>query len=1047
MTALAAPPSRVLPRGVRTALQLAGAIALGLVLSLTALSVPRQTRLSFESRPDPALVNGVAVTRGANGERVAVLGAESEFRFRAGARALAVRLRAAASGPGPLRATVFVNRTPAFTVELTTEWRDVHVPATLALPYQPLRVALRETPTPGPANGSVLVSEVEATASVETATAPASRRLRLWLALLFSAVIAAAWQACGVGQRRFARSFGVRAFAVGAMSLGPWLAVALGPAGLTRMIPTAAAAAVALAVVIALALRHPAPEGQDEPDLAGPSRPLLAFAALATVILLAFLSDAIFTGRVLSQGDTLFRYYPWAAYQPATYAEPRNALLGDIPQIFYPWLREAKLAWQRGELPTWTPYMFAGHPFLGAVQTAVFSPFTAIGILAPLPGATVWIAFARLFVAGLGMFVFVRGLGCRWSAACFAGLAFLLNPFSVGWLEHPESAAMAWLPWLLWAGQRAAHGTTRDGLLLSVAVALEISAGHPETAFKLFLFSVSYAVWCAWTAENPRSIRGFGGRVGRLAWAHLLGLVTLSIQLVPFLEYLFDSRAYLTRQVTPLNPFTVPPMTAITALVPSFFGSTAARTFQFAFTGTNPCEMQAYPGLVTWFLAAVAVASSPRDARVRFFSFAIIPAALIMYGVPGVHQFVSMLPVFKVTVLGRFGLVVITSAVALAAIGLDRLLAPAWPTQTSSRTARIVIGLAMLVAMSVAISVACYWRSLAGLGIIQTTTAAVAGSLALVFAATALVVLRLTGRLAAVPAAAAALLLITIDLFATGYDFHPAIPPSEVFPAIPEITRLQQEPGVFRVSGWGDALAANAGQAYGLQDFRGYDGIWPNRYDVLLEEAFGAEQPYQKATDARAVRLLDLLNVRYIFASPSDVLPEGHFTRLDWGKAPLYRNEGALPRVFLVDHYVVARDTEALRLVKGPGLDLSTCVVLEADLPAEERPQAGSMETDSATISAYAHRRVIVDTLAQRRRVLVFSDRFAPGWKATLDGRPLAIRRADYAFRAVSIPAGRHRVEFIYDPLSIRLGAWMSVAGLAAMVALGVATRRSRSGE
>jgi uncharacterized membrane protein YfhO len=42
--------------------------------------------------------------------------------------------------------------------------------------------------------------------------------------------------------------------------------------------------------------------------------------------------------------------------------------------------------------------------------------------------------------------------------------------------------------------------------------------------------------------------------------------------------------------------------------------------------------------------------------------------------------------------------------------------------------------------------------------------------------------------------------------------------------------------------------------------------------------------------------------------------------------------------------------------------------------------------------------------------------------------------RADYALMAVGLPAGEHRVEFVFDPLSVKLGALisaLSIAGLA----------------
>ena len=45
---------------------------------------------------------------------------------------------------------------------------------------------------------------------------------------------------------------------------------------------------------------------------------------------------------------------------------------------------------------------------------------------------------------------------------------------------------------------------------------------------------------------------------------------------------------------------------------------------------------------------------------------------------------------------------------------------------------------------------------------------------------------------------------------------------------------------------------------------------------------------------------------------------------------------------------------------------------------------------------------------------LVVSDTWLRGWSATLDGESVPVLRANYAFRAVGVPAGRHEVVFRY---------------------------------
>jgi len=61
---------------------------------------------------------------------------------------------------------------------------------------------------------------------------------------------------------------------------------------------------------------------------------------------------------------------------------------------------------------------------------------------------------------------------------------------------------------------------------------------------------------------------------------------------------------------------------------------------------------------------------------------------------------------------------------------------------------------------------------------------------------------------------------------------------------------------------------------------------------------------------------------------------------------------------------------------------------------------------------------------------LVLNDTYYPGWRAAVDGQPAEILRANALARAVAVPAGEHRVEFVYDPLSVKIGALVSLVTL-----------------
>ena len=73
---------------------------------------------------------------------------------------------------------------------------------------------------------------------------------------------------------------------------------------------------------------------------------------------------------------------------------------------------------------------------------------------------------------------------------------------------------------------------------------------------------------------------------------------------------------------------------------------------------------------------------------------------------------------------------------------------------------------------------------------------------------------------------------------------------------------------------------------------------------------------------------------------------------------------------------------------------------------------------------------------------LVLNDTYFPGWKAFVDGKKTKIYRADYTFRAIPLNAGTHRVEFVYDPLSFKLGAAISIFGIIGCIGIYIFRRK-----
>jgi hypothetical protein len=97
-----------------------------------------------------------------------------------------------------------------------------------------------------------------------------------------------------------------------------------------------------------------------------------------------------------------------------------------------------------------------------------------------------------------------------------------------------------------------------------------------------------------------------------------------------------------------------------------------------------------------------------------------------------------------------------------------------------------------------------------------------------------------------------------------------------------------------------------------------------------------------------------------------------------------------------------------------------------------------SAQPSSARILAYSPHAITLEVDAAADGLLVLSEVYYPGWRASLDGQPAPLVRADYLLRGVPVPAGRHTVRVWYAPASVRIGLVISGLTLVMIGGLGV---------
>ncbi|MBI5801736.1 MAG: YfhO family protein, partial [Verrucomicrobia bacterium] len=87
--------------------------------------------------------------------------------------------------------------------------------------------------------------------------------------------------------------------------------------------------------------------------------------------------------------------------------------------------------------------------------------------------------------------------------------------------------------------------------------------------------------------------------------------------------------------------------------------------------------------------------------------------------------------------------------------------------------------------------------------------------------------------------------------------------------------------------------------------------------------------------------------------------------------------------------------------------------------------------TDEGATSA-----IEIEAEAAAPTVVVIAQNFYPSWHATVNGQPAPVLRANHAFQAIPIPAGKSTVRLDYVDWPFRIGASISLATMLVCVLL-----------
>ncbi len=767
----------------------------------------------------------------------------------------------------------------------------------------------------------------------------------------------------------------------------------------------------------------------------------------------------------------------------------------DASTMVYPLFEALDEATARGDLYLWDSARWCGLPAMATGQTfALYPPALALTALLPWQTALHVSYLLHLAAAFAAAMWFARMLGCSERGAMAGAAVWAFSGFvSAHLIHHNMLVGVAHIPLMLALVETALSRDERwPWALLALEVPVAITGSHPQL---IVMAAVICALWLVlghdWRREGEAPRRSVSMTLSVAA------IMLLSLpQVLPTLELAaaqgrIGGSGDEAVEYIASYPFALRDVARV--LLPNIYGTVHENVI-----GGGPAwhETQPFTGAAPLLLGlAGAIVAFRRRGWLFLVATLVIGAALMPAEGNPLHVLLARLPLwgsFRAT--GRWMLLPVFALSMFTAVAVSRL------PHASERLRNATTKLTALLAAVIVVATALLWLTFAvtedgSLVLpgqpdraidVEVPADAVFNCVTswepLLLVASTIIAAVIVGRLGGGEPASwgltGALLLAIVAPQWHLWQMTNITAPTDYYVDRPETAAVAEDgwrvttlPPAVAAPGWSlgveehdrramasrELLTPGLGTIWGLRYAEGYkQGIvtpatlrlWESFYHYGSQAFTGMAEisPESRKTYGtpaqRMKRLHTLAAVQHIITPGTIDDPE--LTLVHDEAVNVYRYSEYRPRTWLASNSLTIIDPAAqLQAIKARRFRPHHDVVVDkpVNLPPTDRdipPGEVRIEEDRGT-------RIVLSAVCDRDCVLVLADAWDPGWRASVDGAPTTVMRADSAFRAIVLPAGKHEVVFSYWPRSWRWA--LPAAALGLMLVAWLAWPTSRSNE
>ncbi len=723
-----------------------------------------------------------------------------------------------------------------------------------------------------------------------------------------------------------------------------------------------------------------------------------------------------------------FAFITLAFFSPVLFTTTYHLPIGsDFVHFNYPNDVFAARSLQSGELPLWNPYVSAGQPYAADPNIGFFYPFRLLLTSSYFDYRMMtYLLIFHYFLAGLFTYALAKDLGASRFGSITAGVGFMFSGFLISQMDHINIIfSSVWLPLIFLFFRRAVlESKVPYALLAGLVLSLSVLGGHQQFT----LFSV---YWCAiWLAVLLAHTRGkkFFFKIGLFLGMIAVSVGASSIQILPTVEFFqYTQRNALTLVQASLYNTILTDW--ILLLFPHYLGAYARQADFLSTVMIN--EFYMYAGVITLFSAFVG-SYVWKSWEKRFFLLMILLSVIFSAGhiTPLYQLALDIIPGMKyVRVPGRFVFWLNLSLPILSAFGVDWILQQmASANKRLSRDAILICATGAILGISFFLF---FFKNappeippeIISLRLLNNLMLS-----ALLLGLTLFLFFQKRWPRNHLFRQFFLLSLLLVDLFAAQWPRHfTTRNVLDVFEHPEIVTFLDQNAGFDRISFVKEPYNKEKWPPLGTLLYGYYQdrGLPWNPFDL---EAYAR---YRKAVDLGG-RFYSFLGTRFLIADGSKSVPEQWVLKLSANGLNVYENSQVMPRAFMVYQSIVETNPEkALEMIRNEEFDPLTTVLLTSG-----EPFSAPVGANQVTITSITNNSMSIHAESDQPGYLVVSDVLYPGWRVFVNEQAQEMLRANYAFRAVFLPAGQSTVYFEFRPplftvgLAITLLTWFIFLGM-----------------